>query len=161
MLFRLKQYIFRSFNRFYLHHILGVGKVGEGVTYRRGFKVYNGANNIILGNYVSLDDSIFNAGDDDTGTITVGDYSFFGHGTQVIARGHNYLLPSIKRLTTFTQRPITIGKGVWVGSGSIILGGSTIGDHAVIAANSVVKGEVKEWSIYAGNPAILVKKIPH
>ncbi|MFM2287913.1 MAG: hypothetical protein RL684_1056 [Pseudomonadota bacterium] len=48
---------------------------------------------------------------------------------------------------------VTIGDDVWIGLGSIVLSGTTIGEGSVIAAGSVVTRDVEEYSIYAGNPA--------
>lgn len=48
---------------------------------------------------------------------------------------------------------ITIGNDVWVGESSIILGGITIGDGAVIAAGSVVTKNVLPYQIVGGVPA--------
>ena len=42
---------------------------------------------------------------------------------------------------------------------SIILKGAVIGENSIIGAGSVVTGEVLPNSIYAGNPAIFIKKI--
>lgn len=49
-----------------------------------------------------------------------------------------------------SKGPIFIGDNVWIGEGAIILGGSKIGSGAIIAANSIVKDEIKERSIYFG-----------
>jgi acetyltransferase-like isoleucine patch superfamily enzyme len=54
--------------------------------------------------------------------------------------------------------PIRIGRDVWVGSGSCILPGVTIGDGAVIGANSVVTQNIPPHSVVAGIPAHIVKK---
>lgn len=48
---------------------------------------------------------------------------------------------------------VTIGNDVWVGYGSIILSGVSIGEGSIIAAGSVVTKDVPEYSIVAGNPA--------
>ncbi len=56
-------------------------------------------------------------------------------------------------------KPVKIGNNVWIGTGSYILKGSNIGDGAVIAANSVVTGEVRPNSLYAGSPAKFVRYI--
>ena len=52
---------------------------------------------------------------------------------------------------------MTIGNYVWVGENSRICKGVTIGDNAIIAANSVVTKDVPANSIAAGNPARIVK----
>lgn len=46
-----------------------------------------------------------------------------------------------------------IGSDVWVGYGSTILSGVTIGDGSIIAAGSVVTKDVEPYSIYGGVPA--------
>lgn len=53
--------------------------------------------------------------------------------------------------------PIIIGENVWIGSNARIQKGVTIGDNAIIAANSVVTHDVPANSIAAGNPAKIVK----
>lgn len=51
-----------------------------------------------------------------------------------------------------------IGNDVWIGYGAVIMPGVTIGDGAIIAAQSVVVGDVPAYSIYGGNPARLLRK---
>ena len=50
-------------------------------------------------------------------------------------------------------RPIRIGDNVWIGRGAAIFPGVTIGENSVIAAYSVVIGDVPPNTIVAGNPA--------
>ncbi len=102
-------------------------------------------------------DTIFNT---KSGRITVGKYTFFGHGCQVITGTHltDTFLAERKGHPT-EGRDISIGEGVWVGSGAIILGGVTIADHCVIAAASVVRKDCLTPGIYAGNPAVLVRPL--
>lgn len=52
---------------------------------------------------------------------------------------------------------IDIGKDAWLGYGSIVLDGVTIGDGAVIGAGSVVTRNIPENAIAAGNPARVLK----
>ncbi len=52
---------------------------------------------------------------------------------------------------------ITVGKNVWIGARAMILPGSTIGDHSIIAAGAVVRGHIPERSIAAGVPAKVIK----
>jgi len=52
---------------------------------------------------------------------------------------------------------VKIGNDVWIGRYATIMSGITIGDGAVIAANSVVTKDVKPYSIVGGNPAKLLR----
>lgn len=54
------------------------------------------------------------------------------------------------------KAPVIIGNYVWICSGAQIMKGVTIGDGAVISANSVVTSNVPAHSIVAGNPAKVI-----
>lgn len=55
------------------------------------------------------------------------------------------------------ERPCSIGNDVWVGCNATILRGVTIGDGAVVGANSLVNKDVPPYAIVAGNPAKVIK----
>jgi acetyltransferase-like isoleucine patch superfamily enzyme len=59
------------------------------------------------------------------------------------------------------KKPIRILDNVWIGERSVILKGVTIGTGSVIACDSVVVHDVPEYTVVAGNPATIVKKLPH
>jgi maltose O-acetyltransferase len=46
--------------------------------------------------------------------------------------------------------PITLGDGVWLGAGAIVLGGVTIGRNAVIGAGAVVARDVPDGAVVVG-----------
>lgn len=50
-----------------------------------------------------------------------------------------------------------IGDGAWLGMRAMIMPGVTIGEGAVIAANSVVTSDVAPYSVVAGSPAKVIK----
>lgn len=129
---------------------------GKEIFIENGFKVFHGHKNIFLGNNIYLVDTLINAGDLD-GKVIIEDHVFFGHGVKLLARGHDYTKYNKQRQKEVTQKPIHIKKGSWVSSGSIVLGGVTIGKHAVVAAGSIVTKDVKPNTIVAGNPAKLIK----
>ena len=56
-------------------------------------------------------------------------------------------------------KPIVLKDNVWIGDSAIICKGVTIGKNSIIGAGAVVTKDVPENSIYAGNPAKLVKKL--
>jgi acetyltransferase-like isoleucine patch superfamily enzyme len=52
-----------------------------------------------------------------------------------------------------TSRGIRIGEDVWLGAGSGVTDGVSIGSHAVVGMGSVVTRDVPEWAVVAGVPA--------
>ncbi len=57
------------------------------------------------------------------------------------------------------EKKITICDDVWIGFNSIILKGITLGKGSIVAAGSVVVNDVEPFTIVAGNPAKLIRKI--
>jgi acetyltransferase-like isoleucine patch superfamily enzyme len=51
------------------------------------------------------------------------------------------------------SRPVRICRGAWIGNGSHIMKGVTIGEGAVIGANSVVISDIPAYALALGNPA--------
>ena len=72
--------------------------------------------------------------------------------------GHEYRkeLPINNQPTTVGD--ITIEDDVWLGANVTVLDGAVICKGCVIAANSLVRGELKIAGVYSGNPAILIKQ---
>jgi acetyltransferase-like isoleucine patch superfamily enzyme len=54
--------------------------------------------------------------------------------------------------------PVLIGQNAWIGDNVVIVGPVTIGDGAIIAANSVVRHDVEAETMVAGIPARVVKR---
>jgi len=129
---------------------------GSNVKYEKNFTIFSGHKNIFLGKDIHLVDALINAGDG-KGKVTIEDYVFFGHGVKILARGHNYNVFDMQRQRDITEKPIHIKQGAWIASGAIILGGVTIGKHAVVAAGSVVTKDVPDYAVVGGNPAKFIK----
>ena len=49
--------------------------------------------------------------------------------------------------------PVRIGKGCWIGSGSVIMPGAVLGDRCIVAPNSVVYGNWPAGVRLSGSPA--------
>ena len=58
-------------------------------------------------------------------------------------------------------KPVRIGNKVWIGFGSIVLPGVTVGEGAVVGAGSVVTRDVPAWTVVAGNPARVIREFEH
>ena len=59
------------------------------------------------------------------------------------------------------SKPIVIEDNVWIGEYSAVLKGVTIGEGSIVASHSVVTKDVPPYSVVAGNPARVVKKLEH
>ncbi len=88
----------------------------------------------------------------DTAPVVIGDGSLLGPGVHIYCADH-HKDRSLRKAGLEIARPVTIGIDVWIGGGTIILPGRTIGDGAVIGAGSVVTRDVAPGSRVAGNPA--------
>ena len=66
-----------------------------------------------------------------------------------------------KDWSTVKSALVKICNKVWIGFNAIILKGVTIGEGAIVAAGAVVTKDVPAWTVVAGNPATIVKKIEH
>lgn len=56
-------------------------------------------------------------------------------------------------------RPVRIGDNVWIGFESCILPGVTIGNGSIVGARSVVDQDVEPYTVVAGNPARVVRRL--
>jgi len=139
-------------------HLEMIKNKGIDINVEDGFLVFHGYSNIFLGSHIFLVDSLINAGDS-AGSITIDDFVFFGHGVKILARMHDYNEFYGNRQSAVLEKPIHIKEGAWIASGSIVLGGVTIGKHSVVAAGSVVTKNVPDYTIVAGNPAKVLRKI--
>ena len=56
-------------------------------------------------------------------------------------------------------KEVIIGDNVWLGGNTVVCPGVHIGDNVVIGAGSVVTKDIPAWSIAAGNPCRVIRKI--
>jgi len=90
--------------------------------------------------------------------IDIGDDVWTGHYVYITDQNHGYddpRLPISKQ--SQPERPVIIGDGSWLGHGTVVLPGAHIGRHVVIGANSVVTGEIPDFSVAAGAPARVIR----
>lgn len=91
---------------------------------------------------------IMNGANHLTNALTTYPFAIFGNGWENAMDGKEY--PQ--------KGDITIANDVWIGYNATIMAGVTIGDGAIIAANSTVVKDVEPYSIVGGNPATEIKK---
>ena len=87
--------------------------------------------------------------------ITIGDNVCLSANVKILAHD-----TSTEYANGYTKiGTVTIGNDVYVGYGAIILCNVRIGDHVIIGAGSVVTKDIPDWSIAAGNPCKVIRKI--
>jgi maltose O-acetyltransferase len=121
--------------------------VGQGAVIMPPFYCDYGYN-INLGENVFLN---FNCVILDVGRVNIGAGTQIGPGVQIYAADHPRD-PAERRTGLEFGKPVAIGRNVWLGGGSIILPGITIGDDAVVGAGSVVTRNVRAGATVIGNP---------
>lgn len=77
--------------------------------------------------------------------ISIGSYTKIGQNVSIYDHDHNYRGKTEDRLI---KGEVIIGDNVWIGSNVVILRNTKIGDNAVIAAGSVVKGNIPENTVF-------------
>ncbi len=90
--------------------------------------------------------------------ITIGNDVWTGHQVYITDQNHGY--EDVDRpisQQSQPEEPVVIGDGTWLGFGSVVLPGVTIGKHVVIGANSVVTHDIPDYSVAVGVPARVVK----
>lgn len=143
------------------------------------------AGNVGIGYGCSIIDSDFNTSD--AGTIRVGRFTSLSDckvlagnsaieigsfnsiiSVKFLATGHDYhrfttyyignhVLKQGKDAALYSKGNISIGNDVWIGANTVVLAPVTIGSGAVVGAGSVVTHDIEPYSIYAGNPARLIR----
>lgn len=93
---------------------------------------------------------------DCTASVTIGEFSTFaGFASQILT--HSIDLAANRQSST----PVRIGRYCFVGTNSVLLGGSALPDFCVLGAKSLLnKAQTATHTLYAGTPAVAVKTLP-
>ena len=154
--------------------------VGENVVISDRASFYNCAK-ISLGNNVRIDDfCVLSAGEGGivigsyvhvavyssligAGMITLSDFCNISSRVAIYSSNDDYsgasmtnpMVPS--QYTNVSHADVYLGRHVIVGSGTVIVPGTTLGDGAAVGALSLVNQDCRSFGIYAGVPATYIK----
>jgi acetyltransferase-like isoleucine patch superfamily enzyme len=95
--------------------------------------------------------------------VEIGDHTMFANGCFVGDAEHRYDDPT-RPITWqgFTSKgPVRIGSNCWFGVNCVVTSGVSVGERCVIGANSVVTRDIPPFSIAAGAPAKVLRKIEY
>ena len=96
-------------------------------------------------------------------SITIEDDVMLASNVFMNDGSHGYRTATVpyKYQPIFKIAPIRVGRGSWIGQNVVIMPGVTIGEHAVIGANSVVTRSIPPHCIATGSPARVRKQWDH
>jgi acetyltransferase-like isoleucine patch superfamily enzyme len=95
--------------------------------------------------------------------VEIGDHCMLANGCFVTDSHHRFDDPDrpVPWQGFHSKGPTRIGDNVWCGAGVVVTSGVTIGERAVIGANSVVTSDIPPFSVAAGAPARVLRTIEH
>ncbi len=159
---------------------LGLKSLGKNVMISEKASLY-GCQNMEIGDFTRVDDfAILSAGAGGIklgryvhvacyasvigrGRIELGDFSGISSRVSIYSSNDDYsgrfmTNPIVSaKYTNITHGPVTLGKHVIVGAGTIILPNVTLGDGSAVGALSLVNRSCEPFKIYSGIPAEFVK----
>lgn len=130
--------------------------IGDNVSLEKGVVLSTSERGrITIGNHVYIGEySVITSNEE----IEIGDHVLISPHNDIVDFNHIYQDPnqSINK-QGFVARKIKIEEDVWIGSGSKVLMGVTIGKGAVIGAGSVITKDILPYHVVAGNPSKTIK----
>lgn len=119
-----------------------------------------GQGRIIVGRGSGMSSAVLSARSE----IRIGERVKLGGNVRIFDHDYHALDPVARRNAdtdgrNCRSRPVCIGDDVFIGTSTIVLKGSSIGDRSVIGAGSVVSGKIPPDEIWAGNPARRVGEV--
>lgn len=94
----------------------------------------------------------------DVAKVIIGDNCQIAPNVAIYTAGHP-VHPDSRNSAYEYGISVTIGDNCWIGGNTVICPGVHIGNNVVIGAGSVVTKDIPDWSIAAGNPCKVLRKI--
>jgi acetyltransferase-like isoleucine patch superfamily enzyme len=150
----------------------------------RNIKIFHPAH-IRIGNRFSAGHSLWLESVEGRGRIDIGNdvnFSDFVHigsavsiriedgvliGSKVLITDHSHggvadvltdVCPNERAIVS--KGPVVVCRSAWIGDGACILAGVTVGERAIVGANSVVSKDIPAGTVWAGAPARLIWPTP-
>ncbi len=125
-------------------------EIGEGVVLKPGVNVKSPWN-LEIGDHCWIGEG---AHLDTIGKISIGNHVCVSQHAYICTGSHDWTDPAFGTMV----QPVRIEDGAWIACKATVMGGVTVGSHAILAAGSCTSADLEADWIYRGNPAEKIKK---
>jgi putative colanic acid biosynthesis acetyltransferase WcaF len=125
-------------------------KIGKGVVLKSGVKI-KFPWRLEVGDHSWVGEDVWI---DNLASVRIGSHACVSQGAYLCTGSHDWSSPSFDLIV----KPITVGDNAWVAAKSTVGPGVTVGEGAVLGLGSTTSKDLEPWSIYAGSPAVFVKR---
>jgi acetyltransferase-like isoleucine patch superfamily enzyme len=92
------------------------------------------------------------------GFVDIGSRVMMGPNVSIIAESHLFeTIDTPMKAQGIARSGVVVGDDCWLGAGSIILDGVSVGHGSIVAAGAVVTKSFPPYSVLAGVPAVLIR----
>lgn len=116
---------------------------GKGVCFNGRINI-SGTGSVVIGDNVHIGDNAFIQG---AGGLEIGDNTHISRNLVLLTRNHNYSGTRLPYDDRTVEKPVRIGRNVWIGMNVCIVPGTTIGDGAIVGMGTVAFGKVPDLAI--------------
>ncbi len=138
-----------SRHRRFLLRLFGA-RIGDGVVVKPGVRV-KFPWRLAVGDHSWIGEDVWI---DNLSPVSIGANCCLSQGAYLCTGSHDWT----KRTFDLVTEGICVGDGAWIAARAVVGPGVSIGRGAVLGLASVAAGDIEEWAIYRGNPAVFAKK---
>ncbi len=127
-------------------------RIGRHCTLQSGVYLYGSRSGkpVLLGDYVAIGGGGILLGE---GGLEVGDFTHLGPRVVITTQYGDSRSDKLQPNAVLKYAAVKLGRGCWIGAGSVIMPGSKLGEGCIVAPNSVVIGNWPDATVLSGNPA--------
>ena len=125
-----------------------------------GIPVIQIPDKLVIGKHVSINERVFIQA---KGGVSIGNNVTLSYGTTILTEGldtMHYQVECKNQHRKNVYNSVRIGDGTWIAANVIILPGASVAKGCIVAAGSVVKGNLdKDNALYGGVPATFIRDL--
>lgn len=124
-------------------------RIGKGLVIKTKVRIKNPWR-LVIGDNCWIGESVWI---DNLEHVTIGNNVSISQGAMLLTGNHDYTVSSFP----YRLGKIVLEDGVWIGAQSVVCPGVTCRSHSILTVNSVAAKDLDAYSIYSGNPSVLVR----